>query len=67
MYIYIHICLYVYIYIYIYIIWNFDSPTGVCEKNTFCASPCPAVPHRKTAIQPLIWCSESLHSNVGKN
>ena len=38
---------------------------GVCEKhNSFCASLCPAAQQQKLAFLPLIWCFESLSSNL---
>ena len=38
---------------------------GVCEKhNSFCASLCPAAQQQKLAILRLIWCYESLSSNL---
>ena len=40
--------------------WNIDS--GVCEKTRLLVELLPCNPSAETAIQPRIWCSESLSS-----
>ena len=36
----------------------------VPEKNTPLCEPSPCNPSAETAIQPLIWCSESLYAEL---
>ena len=51
-----------------------DTPGLVCsmtspvwEKTLLSWKPLPSSPATKTALQPLIWCSESLYSNVSSS
>ena len=72
MYTYIHTYIYIY-HIYIYICLTYTAPTPayaysslpVSVKKTFLSrEPWPYNLVAETAIQPQIWCSESLRSNV---
>ena len=41
--------------------------TGVCAKTLLLSEPFPCHPAAETALQPLIWCSESLSSNASSS
>ena len=43
---------------------NASRDRGVCEKTLLLDEPWPCNPEAETALQPLIWCSESLFSHV---
>ena len=59
---YIYIYIYVYIYIYIYMRLQKDLRTGSVSRDVanFPSEPRPCYSLAETALQPLIWCSESL-------
>ena len=46
-----------------HVILNKSLPTGVCDKTLLLWEPSPYNPAAETALQPLIWCSESWYSH----
>ena len=41
-----------------------NTDAGVCENTSLLRGPLPCNPAAETALQPMIWCSESLFSHL---